>query len=144
MFIEFWDNGQIQRICQHWFLVFVIFSHWWWTCSFLLHVMERHTPRIADKSLLLIWSCHLSVHWILLCFGYHVSDRIWPSYAIAESLSWAPHDLWAYDQTRIIHCPKFLTSVHVVMKMLPKSKRECAMSILNVFPWAPVAKTVCH
>lgn len=54
-----------------------------------------------------------SAHCMLLCFGYHVSDRNRPSDTTAESLSWAPHDLWAYDdwsyyypRLRIICCPK--------------------------------------
>lgn len=92
-----------------------------WFCHILTLVVDLFLPSsdgavtasIADKNLLLIWSCHLSAHCILLCFGYHVSDRNRPSDTTAESLSWALHDLWAYDdwsyyypRLRIIHCPQ--------------------------------------
>lgn len=81
---------------------FVIFS--WWTCSLLLHLMGQFCRQESFPDLVIpsVYTLHFTLLWVP-CITWGLAQLY---YSRKSFTGPAPHDLWVYDLSRIIHCPK--------------------------------------
>lgn len=122
-----------------------------WFCHILIFCEVAHSSFILLNSILPVlqtrvssWlGCTICLHTVIsllwvACFnqmGYRLVVN-------AESLSQAPH-VWAYDQYRIIHCPKSIPEKCSCGNEDGTWIKVCHEH-LKCISWASVAKIVCY